>query len=253
MPVTQQQNARSETYTRIETSNLSTSTFVFEYPIMSVLNMTTKKINISLSSDINIALDGKASVSDLTWKDTGIAPPSFTTRSVGTKLLLKDAVTTGSVDYAIGVDTNSLWLSVPTSTQSHRFYCGLVKVFEILPTYVIATSKIYHQQANQAVLTAAGSTTLTIAQIVVGIIQMTQAAVVTFVLPTGTLTYGGGFGIDQSIDWSVINTGSSLGAISVTAGVGHSIVGSGSIAINTSARFRTRITLLNTAITYRLS
>ena len=244
---------RSETYTRIETSNLITGTFTTEYPIMSSLNLTTRKLIISMSPDINTALDGKADVSELTWKDTSVAPPRFTTRSLGTKLLLKDAVGPGAVDYAIGVDTNNLWLSVPTSTQTHRFYCGLVNVFEILPTYVIATGRICNKQVNQSVLTTAGSTTLTIAQLVVGIIQMTQAAAVTFVLPTGTLTFGGGFGIDQSIDWTVINTGSSLGAISVTAAVAHSIVGSGTVAINTSGSFRTRITASNVAITYRIS
>ena len=220
---------------------------------MSVLNLSTQKINISLSSDINTALDGKADVAELIWKDTSVAPPRFTTQSLGTKLLLKTAVGTGAVDYAIGVDTNHLWLSVPTSLQAHRFYCGLVIVCEITPTFIMATGRICNKQANQTVLTVAASTTLTIAQLLVGIMQMSSTVAATFVLPTGTLTFGAGFGIDQSIDWTVINTGSSLGAISVVLGTAHSIVGSGTVAINTSGCFRTRISASNVAITYRIS
>ena len=167
---------------------------------------------------------------------------------------MKDALTTGACGYAIGVDTNILWHSVPSSTQIHRFYCGLTRVLDISATNVIASGRICNQQANQSALNTAGSTILTIAQLVSGIIQVTQAAAVTLVVPTGTLTFGGGFGIDQSIDWSVINTGSALGAVSVTQSTAaHTFVGSGTVAINTSGRFRTRITASNVAVTYRIS
>ena len=114
--------------------------------------------------------------------------------------------------------------------------------------------KICNYQPNQTALTAAGTIILTIAQLLTGILQITQAAAVILQVPTGTLTYGGGFGIDQSIDWSVINTGSSLGVVSVQQSTAaHTIVGSGAVAIGTSGRYRTRITALNTAISYRIA
>ena len=54
----------------------------------------------------------------------GFAPPSFTTRSVGTKIFVNGSIGASSVDYAIGTDTNTLWNSVPTTTQQFKWYGG---------------------------------------------------------------------------------------------------------------------------------
>ena len=54
----------------------------------------------------------------------GFAPPSFTTRSIGTKIFLHESIGASSVDYAIGTDTNTLWNSVPTTTQQFKWYGG---------------------------------------------------------------------------------------------------------------------------------
>jgi hypothetical protein len=86
-------------------------------------------------------------------------------------------------------------------------------------------------------------------------------------LPTGTLTHGGMIGgsgvsggltstvaINQSIEWSIINLGTSAGAVTLAPGsAAHTIVGSATVAIGTSAIFRTRISAKDTAITYRIS
>lgn len=46
--------------------------------------------------------------------------PAFTTRSVGTKLLLRQALSGTTVDYAIGVDSSGAqWYSVPSATSTH--------------------------------------------------------------------------------------------------------------------------------------
>ncbi len=99
--------------------------------------------------------------------------------------------------------------------------------------------------------------TLTVADLLTGIITATSASAVALTLPTGTLTDAGlaaGYlDIDQSFEWSVINLGSSSGAVTMTAGTGHTYVGAAVVAISTSARFRTRKTAANTYVTYRVS
>lgn len=99
--------------------------------------------------------------------------------------------------------------------------------------------------------------TLTIAELQTKIITATSASAVALTLPTGTLTDAGllsGSAVaNQSFDWHVINLGSSSGAVTMTAGTGHTYVGAAVVAISTSAKFRTRKTAANTYVTYRIS
>jgi len=103
-----------------------------------------------------------------------------------------------------------------------------------------------------------GDATLTIAELLTGIVTATSASAVALTLPTGTLTdagfLGGTAAVNQSFDWSVINLGSSSGAVTMTApgGGAHTYVGNAVVAIATSARFRTRKTAANTYVTYRI-
>ena len=58
----------------------------------------------------------------------GIAAPSFTTRSAGTKIVLYPAVAGAATDYAIGMESNTMWNSVPTSTSQYKWYAGTTPV-----------------------------------------------------------------------------------------------------------------------------
>lgn len=111
---------------------------------------------------------------------------------------------------------------------------------------------------TQAAPTAkTGDATLTVAELLGGMITATKATAVAFTLPTGTLTdagfLGGTASANQSFDWVVINLGSADGAVTVGQGADHTIVGNAVVAISTSARFRTRKTAANTYVTYRVS
>ena len=101
-----------------------------------------------------------------------------------------------------------------------------------------------------------GDATLTVAELLSRIVTATSASAVALTLPTGTLTDAGFFGgnaeVGQSFDWSVINLGSSSGAVTMTAGDDHTYVGSATVAISTTAMFRTRKTAANTFVTYRV-
>ena len=70
----------------------------------------------------------------LSFNTNGVALPSYTTRSVGTKILLYPFESSLYVDYAIGVSSNSIWYSVPvaSSTYAHRFFAGTTEIMTIL-------------------------------------------------------------------------------------------------------------------------
>lgn len=112
----------------------------------------------------------------------------------------------------------------------------------------------YQQPAPTA---KAASATLTIAELLTLIITVTSATAVALTLPTGTLTdagiLSGALAVNEAFEWYIINLGSSAGAVTLAAGTGHTIVGSATVAIATSARFLTRKTAANTFVTYRIA
>lgn len=112
-------------------------------------------------------------------------------------------------------------------------------------------------QAQPTPTAKTGDATLTIAELLTSIVTATSASAVALTLPTGALTdagfAGGGAAVGSSFDWSVINLGSSSGAVTMTAAAeGHTYIGSATVAIATSALFRTRKTAANTYVTYRV-
>jgi hypothetical protein len=59
------------------------------------------------------------------FNNNGIAAPIFTTRSVGTKIVLFTTLSGSNVDYAFGIDNNTLWNSVPSTSQQFKWYAGI--------------------------------------------------------------------------------------------------------------------------------
>ena len=76
-----------------------------------------------------IYLNG-ASGNRIDFNTNGIGAPTFTTRSVGTKIVLYPAGTPATqVDYGFGVENFSLWSSVPnTSTFQFKWYAGTTNI-----------------------------------------------------------------------------------------------------------------------------
>lgn len=115
---------------------------------------------------------------------------------------------------------------------------------------VISDSGKYQVQNVPSVLNATG--TLTAAMILSGIVTSTSAAAVTATLNTGAIVDAASeFDIDDSFDWSVINTGPST--FTVAASTGHTIVGVAAVITVTSASWRTRKTAADTFVTSRMS
>jgi hypothetical protein len=97
---------------------------------------------------------------------------------------------------------------------------------------------------------------LTIANLLTKIITSTSAVAVALTLPTGTLSdagvSGGTSAVNTSFDYSIINTGSAVGDVTLVAGTGHTIVGSVTVPVGTTGNFRCRKTATNTFISYRV-
>lgn len=112
---------------------------------------------------------------------------------------------------------------------------------------------VFELQAAPTAKTA--DATLTVAELRTRIVTATSASAVALTLPTGALTDAGFFElpVGAAFDWSVINLGSSSGAVTMTAAAsGHTYVGAAVVAIATSALFRTRKTAADTFVTYRV-
>lgn len=69
----------------------------------------------------------------INFNSVGIAPPSFGTRSIGTKVVLFSALSATESDYAAGIENTHMWFSVPTSndTRGFKFYGGTTQIARI--------------------------------------------------------------------------------------------------------------------------
>jgi hypothetical protein len=89
---------------------------------------------------LNLSGDLATTAKVLFSNDTG-AIPTFTSRSSGSRIILKPSTTVASVDSAIGVSGDTVWYSaLDDSTGSHSFYLGTLNRMSINPTGIILNS-----------------------------------------------------------------------------------------------------------------
>jgi len=62
------------------------------------------------------------------FNTSGSAAPAFTTRSIGTKIVLYPQVGASTVDYALGMEDYNLWSSVPSNLSNFKWYVGTSQV-----------------------------------------------------------------------------------------------------------------------------
>lgn len=109
----------------------------------------------------------------------------------------------------------------------------------------------YREQG--APTTKAAAATLTIGELLTGIIEYTGAAAA-LTLPTGANIEAGvlaGLAADRAFDFAVVNTGSGIATVTTAAGL--TLVGAMAVAAGASARFRVRKTAANTFTVYRIA
>jgi len=66
----------------------------------------------------------------IVYNSNGVAAPTFTSRSAGTKIVLYPEVGASSVDYALGIEGNTMWYSVPVAGAARyfRWYGGTTNI-----------------------------------------------------------------------------------------------------------------------------
>ncbi len=114
----------------------------------------------------------------------------------------------------------------------------------------MTTGVVYKNQPAEA--SKAAAATLTIAELLNGLIRYTGAAA-NLTLPTGTNIEGGvpaTFPTNMSFDFSVINTGTGTATLVTAAGL--TLIGAMGVAINITGVFRVRKTATNTFTVYRV-
>jgi len=145
----------------VNVNQLSTTSSISDLYVTSKLYINTTNIvdttNIDLINirDYNNTRDFNVA-RFINTLNTGEAGPAFTSPSTGTRIILKNSITTSSTSYAIGIDTNNVWLSLPNKTSSHSFkiYGGLDTILTIngtgsvYGTNVFSTSRFYANEAG---------------------------------------------------------------------------------------------------------
>jgi hypothetical protein len=83
----------------------------------------------------------------------GVAPPSYNTRSNGTKIALYPGVSATTAEYALGIDASTFWMSVPNNTGTFKFYAGTSEIMRIMGTGNVGigtTAPGYRFQVNNS-------------------------------------------------------------------------------------------------------
>ena len=101
-------------------------------------------------------------VQRIDWTTSGVNSPTFTSSSVGTKLLLYPAVTSVQADYAIGIDSATIWNSVPVNSSSFYFkwYGGTTNVATLDGTGALTLAGDLAVNGSDITTTGTGTATL---------------------------------------------------------------------------------------------
>jgi len=101
--------------------------------------LVSSKLGSSAANAGQIFLNG-AGNNRIDFNTNGTAAPAYTTRSAGTKITLFPSVGATNADYAIGIDTSTLWNSVPgdDGSQFFKWYGGTTLVGSLSSTGVLS-------------------------------------------------------------------------------------------------------------------
>lgn len=272
-------SAGTYTYALKTASTAATGTFNFGETDGPVL--TAKELNTMLPTQ-TIALSASAPQISLTngtnniikFANVGVAAPTFTSYSLGTKIVLFDNISGSATGHAIGIETGNNWYG---ANGGHKFYNGTTNTVTIdasgnLSANGTVSSAGLSVTGNASIssidwgytttATAAGTTTLTSSstyfQVFTGTTTQTVVLPVTSTLSTGhtfkinnnstgnlTVNSSGGNLIDTVIPGTTI-TVTCVGTTLTTAADWdaeydgyHSNTGTGSVVLSTSPSLTT--------------
>ena len=121
--------------TQLQVSGITTVGFITATNIWNAGITTSSRITLNGANDTTtgggqIYLNG-ATGNRIDFNTNGIAAPTFTTRSAGTKIVLFSNIGASSADYALGIESGTLWNSVPVSGNQFRWYGGQTQLADL--------------------------------------------------------------------------------------------------------------------------
>jgi hypothetical protein len=215
---------------------------------------TTAFVSFTNGNTLYVWVDYPAS-SAVTQVDVGYAANQIPLNQYLGRLAYQDALSAGDDGSNVFVGVSDVGYQANQVPLNQ--YLGLMAYQSSAAVQITGgtiSAQLIHTAPTPTALTA--SATLTTAQIQTKIITVNSTTAVALTMPLGTSIDGAivpVIAIDTAIDFWIINIGSASGAVTVSGNTGTTLVGSGSVAISTSAFFRLRRTALNTYILYRLA
>jgi hypothetical protein len=68
------------------------------------------------------------------YNTNGIGSPSFTSRSIGTKIVVSPNLSGSSTDYGMGMELNNMWFDCSSTTSGFKWYHGTLNTVELSST-----------------------------------------------------------------------------------------------------------------------
>jgi len=101
---------------------------IADYIVGGLAMLSLKKLTLVGANDVTTG-GGQLYLNGVTgnridFNVNGVAAPTFTTRSAGTKIVLYPNITGSDVDIGLGVETNNLWFSTPNTGTGFKWYGG---------------------------------------------------------------------------------------------------------------------------------
>jgi hypothetical protein len=116
----------------VSTVGFLTATNIWNAGITTSSRLTLNGANDTTDGGGQIYLNG-ATGNRIDFNNNGVAAPTITTRSAGTKIVLYPNVGGSTVDYALGIDNGTLWYTIPSAqnTRQHRWYAGTTQLADL--------------------------------------------------------------------------------------------------------------------------
>jgi hypothetical protein len=197
-------------------------------------------------------------VEPIQWTTSGVNAPTFTSSSAGSKLILYPAIASNQADYAIGIDSATIWNSVPVSSSSFYFkwYGGTTNVatldgtgaLTLAGTITISSNKVLTlggsfttSGAHATTLTTTGTTGVTLPTTgtlatLAGSETFTNKTLtspaVTTSLTTGSTTFALVNTTATTVNFAGAATTLSIGAATGTTTVNNNLVVTGNLTVN---------------------
>ena len=126
--------------------------------------LITTQANNTATGGGQIYLNG-ATGNRIDFNGNGVAAPTFATRSAGIKIVLYPALAASSADYGFGIESSTLWSSVPTASDQFKWYAGITNIATLsgagalsVSSTVTGTQLISNVATGTAPLTVASTT-----------------------------------------------------------------------------------------------